>query len=181
MDLYTVIATWTGWPAVVALMLLAGGFAYWMLNKRNELLKEKNEWLTTKLEASKESSPDVLAKALADRYRLTSEELERLRLDHATSQDLIQTKEAELATIRIEIESLTNQLEEAQETIAVVAYSQLLCPSCGSPLATRESHPAIGYDDRDDFEHEYARYECGYSTVDGRILEICTRSSQKAK
>ncbi len=40
MDAYNTIAGWTGWPAVVALMLLAGGYAYWVMQRRTEIMKE---------------------------------------------------------------------------------------------------------------------------------------------
>jgi hypothetical protein len=61
MDLYTEIAKWTGWPAIVALMLIAGGLIYWFLNNRLEYQKEINAqlskgWLEYKSAVSQRAS-----------------------------------------------------------------------------------------------------------------------------
>lgn len=45
MEIYTELAKWVGWPAIVALLLLLGGIAGWILNQRIENLKEKNAHL----------------------------------------------------------------------------------------------------------------------------------------
>jgi hypothetical protein len=49
MDEIKVLAEWTGWPAVVAFMLLGGGLAYWLLKNRIEHLKETNASLESGL------------------------------------------------------------------------------------------------------------------------------------
>ncbi len=45
MEIYTEIASWIGWPAVVALLIVAGGFAGWLLNNRISELKDINDSL----------------------------------------------------------------------------------------------------------------------------------------
>ena len=45
MDIYNLIASWLGWPIVVAFLLLAGGYGYWTLSNRIDGLKEKNDYL----------------------------------------------------------------------------------------------------------------------------------------
>lgn len=92
MDLYNTIAGWTGWPAIVAILLLASGYAYWVMHSHSELLKEKNEWLQSQLTNLREFAPDVLTQQLADRSCLLSEELERLKTDHEASQESIRNK-----------------------------------------------------------------------------------------
>jgi len=178
MDIYTTIASWAGWPATVALLLVLGAGAYWVLNKRNDLLKERNELLVTQLGNQKENSPDVLAQQLAGRFHIATQELERLHADQKTSQDIIGRKEAELAGIRTEIGELRSQLEKAQESLTVFSDSGLLCPHCGAPLETREYHSEWAeYDGRDlEVDHEFIRYACGCEIVDGRVQRNCTRS-----
>ncbi len=48
MELYNLIASWAGWPVIVAVILVAGGYAGWLLNNRIEHLKETNESLRRK-------------------------------------------------------------------------------------------------------------------------------------
>jgi hypothetical protein len=45
MELFNLIATWAGWPIVVAILLIAGGYAGWLQRNRIEQLKEVNETL----------------------------------------------------------------------------------------------------------------------------------------
>ena len=40
MDLHIAVSEWAEWPAVVAALLLAGGFGHFQLNSRVHLLKE---------------------------------------------------------------------------------------------------------------------------------------------
>jgi len=42
MDELQILANWTGWPLLVAIMLLGGGFVSWLLNSRIERLKDEN-------------------------------------------------------------------------------------------------------------------------------------------
>lgn len=174
MDIYSTLASWTGWPAVAAFMLLAGGLIYWALNNRIETYKETIEEL-------KENTPDVIVKRLAFRHKVAIDELERLNADHEASQELIYAKEVELAGIRNEIEVLRNQLEKTDELLSVIFDNELLCPYCGAPLTAKQY--AFGVmDDGDggdiDVELGYIRYECGYMTANGYEQTECSRKSK---
>jgi cell division protein FtsB len=178
MDLYNTIARWAGWPAIVAILLLAGTYAYFVLHNRLELLRDKNEWFEKQLTELREYSPDILAQRLAERLRILSEELERLTEDHKTSQKSIQDKEAELTEVKAQIANLKAQIEKAQELLRLVSDSGLICPRCGAPLSTREYHAdLVEYDGREiDVEHEIIVYECGFEIVDGKTTSECQRS-----
>lgn len=178
MDLYNTIAGWTGWPAIVAILLLASGYAYWVMHSHSELLKEKNEWLQSQLTNLREFAPDVLAQRLADRSRLLSEELERLKTYHEASQESIRNKEAEVNEVRAQIAILQDQLLKAQDLLQVVSDSGLVCPHCGAPLDVREYHcETVEYQGRDlDVDHEFIRYECGHEIIDGKVTAECSRS-----
>ena len=175
MDFYNTIASWTGWPAVVALMLLAGGYAYWVMQRRTEIIKEKNEWLKDQLTALKECAPDILAKRCADRWRLAKEELERLNSDHEASQESIQAKEAELAEVKSQIANLMDQLTKAHDSLKIVVEGGLVCPECGAPLETRGRHPEFA--EYQGFhmvvDHDLTKYECGLEIVDGKVTSKC--------
>lgn len=183
MDPYTTLASWTGWPAIVAVLLLAGGYAYSVLHSRLELLKEKNEWLEKQATMLKECSPDVLAQRLANRLRILSEELERLNADQIASETSIRKKEAELAEVKAQIDHLKDQIAKAQDLLKVVSDAGLVCPQCGAPLETREYHDeVVEYEGRDiDVNHEIIRYECGLEIIDDRVRAQCTRSKPKKK
>jgi hypothetical protein len=49
LELYAELAKWTGWPAIVALILVAGGYAIWSLNNRLAYQKEINAQLEKEL------------------------------------------------------------------------------------------------------------------------------------
>jgi len=182
MDLYNIIAGWTDWPAMVALLLVAGAYGYWVIHARSELLEEKNEWLEAQLKTLKEHSPDILAQQLADRLRLLGEELQRLKADHEASQESIRNKEAELAEVEAQIGNLTGQLAKAQDLLQMVSDSGLVCPQCGAPLEVREYHSeSVEYEGRDlDVDHEIIRYECGLEILDGEARGTCSRSGPPA-
>lgn len=182
MESYKIIAGWIGWPAVVAVLFLAGGYGRWVMHARSELLKEKNEWLEAQLTALKERSPDVLAQRLADRSCLLTEELERLNADHEASQESIGNKEAELAEVKAQIGNLTDQLAKGQDLLQMVSDSGLVCPRCGAPLEVREYHSeSVEYQGYDlDIDHEIIRYECGLEILDGEVRGNCSRSGPPA-
>jgi len=178
MDLYNTIASWTGWPAIVAILLLAGGYAYWVINSRSEQLKEKNELLEAQLTTLKNYSPDILAQRLADRLRILNEELERLNADHEASRESIRNKEAELAEVKAQIGKLSEQLAKAQDLLQTVSDAGLVCPKCGAPLEVREYHSElVEYQGRElDVDHEFISYECGLEIIDGNVTSNCRRS-----
>ena len=181
MDLYNTVASWTGWPAIVAILLLAGGYAYWVMQGRSELLKEKNEWLETQLKTLKVYAPDILAQRLADRLRVLNEELERLNADHEASQESIRNKEVELAEVKAQISNLNDQLVKAQDLLQTISEAGLVCPYCGAPLEVREYHSeSVEYKGYDvDIDHEFIRYECGLEIVDGKVTSKCMRSDSE--
>jgi len=182
MELYNTIAGWMGWPAIVAFLLLAGGYGYWVIHARSELLEEKNAWLKAQLTTLKERSPDLLAQRLTDRSRLLSEELKKLNADHEASQESIRNKEAELDEVRDQIDNLKGQLAKAQDLLQMVSDFGLVCPQCGAPLEVREYHSEmVFYQGRDlDIEHEIVIYECGLEIVDGEVRGNCSRSGPPA-
>ncbi|MGC1379155.1 MAG: hypothetical protein WA821_23195 [Anaerolineales bacterium] len=49
MDIYNLIAMWTGWPVVVAIILVAGSYASWLLKNRIDFAKEQNEQLNLRI------------------------------------------------------------------------------------------------------------------------------------
>jgi hypothetical protein len=55
MDVIQIISSWTGWPVVVAVMLIAGGYAGWLQKNRIDHLKELNESLKEKAISSEAS------------------------------------------------------------------------------------------------------------------------------
>jgi DNA repair exonuclease SbcCD ATPase subunit len=179
MDLFNTIASWVGWPVVVAILLLAGSYAYFVLQKHLELLKDKNEWLEKQVADLREHSPDILAQRLAERLRILNEELERLTADNKTSQTSIQNKETELAEVKTQIINFNDQIEKAQELLRLVSDSGLVCPQCGAPLETRY-YPNESMDDNGhdiDVDHEVIVYECGLEIVDGEVRTQCGRSN----
>ncbi len=59
MDLYNLVAQWTGWPIIVAILLLAGGYAIWFLNSRLEYQKEINQKMAKDLSELQKTSVSV--------------------------------------------------------------------------------------------------------------------------
>jgi hypothetical protein len=175
MDLYSIIAGWTGWPVIVAVLILAGGYIYAVVNSRLELIKEKNEWLEAQISNLKEYSPDLLAQRLADRLRIANEELERLNADHLVSKEVIKKKQFEQAGIKAELRKFNNQLEKGRELLKLVSDSALICSSCGAPLLSREYHQeTVEYNGTElDVDHERIMYECGLQLFDGEVVSDC--------
>lgn len=178
MELYSIVASWAGWPVIVAFLLLASLYAYFILQNRIDLLKEENDRLERRVDELREYSPDILAQRLSERSRKLSEELEKLSADHEASQKLIKSKEAELIEVKAQITNLKSQIEKAQEFLRVVSDSKLLCPQCGEPLEIRDVHyELVEHDGRElDIDHENVAYACGLEIVDGKIISECRRS-----
>lgn len=61
MDSFNLIASWTGWPFIVAVLLAAGGYALWLQKNRIDHLKESNDSLKQKFSPSEVQAllPDV--------------------------------------------------------------------------------------------------------------------------
>jgi DNA repair exonuclease SbcCD ATPase subunit len=179
MDLYNTIAGWTGWPAIVAILIILGGYAYWVMHRHIELLKDENEWQSKNIANLKESSPDILAQRLADRVHILNEELSRLNEDNETNQEIINTKESELKEVKGNIIELEKVLDKAEGVLNLVTEYGLVCPKCGAPLETREYHTELvesgGYEV--DVDHEIIKYECGLEISDGKVRSKCSRSS----
>jgi len=175
MEIYNEFASFVGWPAIVAILLLAGGYAFFALNNRIEFLKERIEGLEKDNSDLRQYSPDILAISLADRLRISSEELERIKADEKSSQKLIQTKEIELKQVKFEIHNLHNKVKKELELLHLVAERELLCFHCGAPLEIRDIHEDTHeIDGRDiDISNEIVIYECGHEIINGNIVSEC--------
>lgn len=107
------IANWVGWPIVaVALIILQ-----WFYIQQVKLLKEKNDFLQEKLTNCEQNAPDVLAKRLAERYKLLSEELEMLQSEKEHSVQKVENLEQELGRTRQEAASLRSELANVQDVL----------------------------------------------------------------
>ena len=95
MDIYTSIASWLGWPGVIAFLVLVGMFGYWMLSQRIEVLKDQNAALEMRLEQEANFAPDILIQRLTARHKLLSEELEKLSSEENPDKQRIKALEAE--------------------------------------------------------------------------------------
>jgi len=76
-----------------------------------ETLRERIEQLKEKLELEKNISPDMLAENLAARIKIYEDELRKLSKDQQANQEVIKTKQAELADAREELEILETQMD----------------------------------------------------------------------
>jgi hypothetical protein len=171
MEIYNTIAGWSGWPPIVAILLLAGAFAYWVMRKQAHILKENNHLLREKLATFKDSTPDMLVDQLGSRLRVMDEELKRLLSDRTADQKLIREKEAELMSLSAQVINLMDQLKE----------DGLVCPQCGAPLQTRECPSEVmEYQGTEiEVDHEIARYECGLELSDGSITSRCQKNKNE--
>jgi DNA repair exonuclease SbcCD ATPase subunit len=180
MDLYNTISSWVGWPVVVALLILGGSYAYFVFQNRLDFLKDKNEWLDKQVDELKKFTPDVLAQRLSERLRILTEELERLSVDHKTNQEVIQKKETELNEVKGEIFDLQYQIQRAEDLLQLVSDFGLMCPQCGAPLISKETHyELVEYGGRElDIDHEIIVYDCGRKIIDGETTSECQRPAQ---
>jgi hypothetical protein len=180
MDLYQIIAAWTGWPFVVAVLLLAGGYGYWVMQTSQQTLQKQNDWLKQQLDNAKENTPDLLAQRLATRHRELSLELERLAADHEASQGLVHAKQTELDKVRYEITVLNTQLEKAKEVTQLISSAGLVCPKCGAPLVERTKYDEVidvAVDGTVIFDEQHSmKYGCGLRLSDGKELAPCLNS-----
>ena len=108
-----------------------------------ETLKERIEQLKENLELEKNMSPDVLAEKLSARIKTFEEEMSRLSKDQQANQEVIKTKQAELAGARNELEVLETQMEEAQEIL-----KEFLCPYCKAPMTIHDYGSECGRPER---------------------------------
>lgn len=131
-----------------------------------QLLKEKNKFLSERLDEAKNHTPDKLAKNLSERIHLLTDELERLSKDREKNKIEIKEKEEKLRETRNEMDILKEQIEEAQEIAA-----KFLCPFCKSRMVEH------AYSNEDyhgmDIDHEVIVYECGYTIIDGKDEYPC--------
>ena len=175
MDLYNVIASWIGWPLVAALFIVLGGYGYWVLNKRIEALQQHINFLQEKNKELENYKPDVLAKRLADRHKLLTEEIERMNIDAEANKTLLELKEKELSEIRTDIAMLQLEISSADDILKVLT-PKYTCPHCGSLLETHSFYP-METEDKDgrsiDWEIEETTFECGLIIRDGEEVSLC--------
>lgn len=117
MDFYTAIASWSGWPPVVALLLVIGGFGAFFFQKHIDILKEKNELLERELQERRNYAPDILAQRLAERHKLLQNELVVLAQDKEQDDQKRVELERELLKTRQDAEKMRRQLADVQEIL----------------------------------------------------------------
>ena len=137
-----------------------------------ETLRERIEQLKEKLELEKNISPDMLAENLAARIKTYEDELRKLSKDQQANQEVIETKQAELADAREEVEILETQMDEAQ-----VILEEFLCPHCKAPMMIHDyGSELVWHEGRDcEVEHETIIYECGLEIHDGKETIPCRK------
>ncbi|MGF6095743.1 RNA-binding domain-containing protein [Pseudomonas sp. 18175] len=118
------------------------------------------------------SSADNLLRAVTQRYHAATDEIRRMEQDEARSQADLAEKKDELSALRESVSSAWKLLKE----------TDLICPSCDSPIARRHSFEetlSIGGKDIG-ADCEYIEYTCGYSTRDDRTepLSPCSNKAQ---
>lgn len=130
-----------------------------------QLLKERIAEKDEQIAKLKDQSPDTLAEALADRIKISQDEITRLRSDGANHAKQIESKESELAEIQAKLGTLSDLIRE----------SDLVCPKCGDPLADRQVKTVYGGRDGDlEADILINNYKCGYSIADdGKELSRC--------
>jgi rubrerythrin len=135
-----------------------------------QLLKEKNEFLSQKLNDASQNSPYALAKSLHEQVTILDKEIERLSKDKENNQERILNKENELNDVKNDAEELSRQIAKAHELM-----EEFFCPNCGSPMAERAyQSESVEYQGREiDIDHEYVTYECGYILIDGKASSSC--------
>ncbi|MBK7143346.1 MAG: hypothetical protein IPH75_14835 [bacterium] len=179
MESYNAVASWTGWPPLFALMLLLAGFAYWMLQRHIDILKEQKASLHSQLTLAKDHSPDALAKQLTDRLHAYEHELALMREDKQTAQTSLKAKESEIEAVQNQIAGLRDQIVKASNLLQKVTDYNLVCPHCGAPLIIRDGHSELGeYEGREiEVDHEYSQFECGFEIFDGSGRGKCPRTT----
>lgn len=164
---------WTQIASIVTFIFVVFGIYRLLIDQKDstiQLLKEMINSLKDQLSEALNSTPDVLAQSLSKRVNILKDELERLIQDKNTDQNLVLKKEEELRATRQTAEELKTQIALARELVL-----DFICPLCGAPLATREYHSElIEYQGRElDLDHDFSKYVCGYSTLDGEPYSAC--------
>jgi len=67
MEFYNLVSQWTGWPIIVAILLLVGGYSIWFLNNRLEYQKEINAKIAKDLADLGKTPPIVSENVVAYR------------------------------------------------------------------------------------------------------------------
>jgi hypothetical protein len=126
-----------------------------------ELLRERIVDKDDQIVALKAQTSDALASALAERIKMSLDEISRLKSDGNTHIKEIESKEEDLRTIQGRLTSLFELIRE----------SDLLCPQCEAPLVRRQAYTIHGGPDGDwEAELEYVEYQCGLA-IDGHGFE----------
>ncbi|HRF50944.1 MAG TPA: hypothetical protein PLC98_25160 [Anaerolineales bacterium] len=131
MDLYTQLAQWTGWPPVVALLLIVGAAGAVLYTQRDNarlamisalqqqisLLQEKSRLLQEKITTLEETTPDILVGRLKRRNEIADEELRAAEQSDVTSKEEILRLRLEVDKTRGEAQSYEEQLRRAQDEL----------------------------------------------------------------
>lgn len=135
-----------------------------------ESLREKNDFLSTRLEEAQNQNPDVLVQTISTRVKVLTEELERLSSDKAKNESLIKAKEFELTKKTNELRKYSSKLERAQEIM-----SEFFCRYCNAPMLIRDyASECVEHEGRElDIDHEHIVFECGLTITDGEEVKKC--------
>jgi len=117
MDIYSLIASWSGWPPITALLLVIGGFGAFFFKKHTDILKEEKEYCERKLQDCSNNAPDVLAQSLSKRQKLLQNELKALTQDKEQYNQKSAELEKELLKTKNEAQNMRNQLSDVQEIL----------------------------------------------------------------
>lgn len=126
MDIYnliTEVAKWVGWPIITIILLLGGGYVFWVLNQRIDGLKEINGWLEAKAKDAESYSPSALVERLATRHKILTEELEKLHADYKSEKQKIDELEAEKKRRIDELEAQKDKVAEELDRIAAQLHT----------------------------------------------------------
>jgi hypothetical protein len=110
MELYELLAQWTGWPPIVALLLLIGIFGVWFYQRLLQIERTKNELLNQQIKDYQSNSPDILVDRMAKRHKYLIEEIEILSQQE-------QKHGEEISKFQSEKEELSRKLDNVQEIL----------------------------------------------------------------
>ena len=119
LEVYRILASWSEWPILMALTLLAGSFGYWLLQSRIAIYKERNELLADRLDSLSKFEPDTLLTRLTNRHKLLSEEIVSLEQDAKRNFKTIDEKKKELMLALAVIESYSAATKDLQSAFAL--------------------------------------------------------------
>ncbi len=122
MDIYNAISSWTGWPPLIALLLIIGGVGVFLYQRHIEFLRDQIEALKAKLQDSHNYSPDVEAKKLAEKYKILLDRIENLSRTKAQNQQKIDDLEKELLATKDQADVMRTQLETVQVILDDMQY-----------------------------------------------------------